>query len=408
MPMRVSYMGTKRSIAAQVAAAINAGPPGPLLDLFCGICAVGSAVAPSRQIWCNDIQMFASTVATFFFTSPILPTRVNEAASKARAAYLENNWALENRFSSVLREENDALQSGDLERTKLLEGRMPNVASSESLENERAHLSEKPGTVPYRLFTITFSGSYLGLSQCIQIDSIRYAIDSVRDSGRFCEHQHRWMCLALCQAASKVSTTTGHFAQFMRVNERNLRRFSAQRRRSVWHEWLRAIFELCPIGTEPWRSRNRAFRADANQLLKMLHEQSVRPAVIYADPPYTGDQYSRYYHLYESLLLYDYPSSEATGRYRPDRYSSRYSKKTQVKEALDDLIEACARLGSRLVLSYPRRGLLPNSYAAINSLLQKHFGSSCSVVEVGHYHSSLGGSKGQEKQRVKELIFMAG
>ena len=56
MPSKVSYLGTKRKIASRVAALIEESPSGPLLDLFSGICAVGSAVAPSRQIWCNDIQ----------------------------------------------------------------------------------------------------------------------------------------------------------------------------------------------------------------------------------------------------------------------------------------------------------------------------------------------------------------
>ena len=91
----------------------------------------------------------------------------------------------------------------------------------------------------------------------------------------------------------------------------------------------------------------------------MLYKRNERPAIIYADPPYTSDHYSRYYHLYETLLLYDYPSSEATGRYRPDRFFSRYSIKTEVEAAMDRLIADCAKIGSRLVLSYPERGLLP-------------------------------------------------
>ena len=163
MPLRVSYMGTKRSIANHVAVAIDEGPPGPLLDLFSGICAVGSAVAPSRQIWCNDVQLFAFTVAKSFFTSPILPANVDETAAAVRAPYLENCRALEERFLSILNEEKNALKSGDIGSVKLLGNRMPNVASSEALDYERAYLSQQPNMAPYRLFTITFSGSYLGL-----------------------------------------------------------------------------------------------------------------------------------------------------------------------------------------------------------------------------------------------------
>lgn len=408
MPLQVSYMGTKRSIASHVAEVIADAPSGPLLDLFSGICAVGSSVSPSRQVWCNDIQVFASTVASAFFTSPTLPIHFDDAADAARKHFLKNSRILEKRFASALRAEETALRSGDIERIRLLESLMPNVAADKSLEHERAALSENFREAPYRLFSITFSGGYLGLRQSIQVDSIRYAADLLLATGRCDLHQHRWLCLALCQAVNKVATITGHFAQYMRVKEKTQRRFVAQRSRSVWGEWLRAISEIAPIGTRAWRSRNRAFKKDAVDLLRFLYERGERPAVIYADPPYTGDHYSRYYHLYETLLLYDYPRSEATGRYRPDRFSSPYSKKTEVEVAIDQLIAYCAKIGSRLVLSYPEHGLLANSQDVITSFIQKYFGRVGSVTRLDHFHSSLGGSKGQQKYRVRELIFTSG
>ena len=408
MPLQISYMGTKRNIAPRIAAVIEDGPPGPLLDLFSGVCAIGSAVAPSRQIWCNDVQVFAATVASAFFTSPTLPIHFEDAAETALKSFLENSITLEKRFSSALRREKEALQSGDVERIKLLEYEMPNVASNGLLEHERTSLAEHPTQAPYRLFTITFSGGYLGLHQCIQVDSIRHAVDLLRDTGKFDEHQHKWMCLALCQAVSKVATTTGHFAQYMRVKKKTLKRFVAQRCRSVWREWLWALFDFSPIGTRTWRARNRVFQNDAVELLQVLSDRREYPAVVYADPPYTGDHYSRYYHLYETLLLYDYPSSEATGRYRPNRFVSGYSVKTEVEVAMDHLIANCAKIGARLVLSYPERGLLPDSRQVIMSSIKKHFGSAGSVVGFDHFHSSFGGSKGQGKYRVKELIFAAG
>lgn len=408
MPLQVSYMGTKRDIASRVAAVIEDGPPGPLLDLFSGVCAVGVAVAPSRQVWCNDIQVFASTVARAFFVSPTSPPHFDDAAEAARELYLENSHALEERFASVVGKERRALQSGDVQEIASLEGVMPNIATSRTLARECARLAKHPTEPPYRLFTITFSGGYLGLRQCIQVDAIRYAVDRLRDVSKLDEHQHRWMCLALCQAVSKVSTTTGHFAQYMRVKDGTVKRFVAQRSRSVWREWLRAVFEFTPIGTPTWRSQNIVFREDAARLLPRLREEEARPAVVYADPPYTSDQYSRYYHLYETLLLYDYPPSEGVGRYRPERFVSPYSIKTKVETAMDRLISDCAKLGSRLVLSYPEQGLLPHSRDAIASMIHKHFGSGGLAARLDHHHSSLGGSKGHQKYQVNELIFAAG
>lgn len=408
MPLQVSYMGTKRTLASQVANVIADAPPGPLLDLFSGICSIASTVSPYRQVWCNDIQQFASTVAEAFFTSPTLPYPPDHAARLVIAPYSNNLLELQHRFSRPLRKEADALTSHDLSLLQALESTLPNVANCPQLEQEREFLCANPTSFPYRLFTTTFSGGYLGLHQNIQVDSIRYALDSLLASGKLDSHQHKWMCLALCQATNKVATTTGHFAQYMRIKPKTKQRFISQRRRSVWYEWLRAMHDMAPVGTPAWRSNNRVFSQDANALLAYLLEHSDPPAVIYADPPYTDDQYSRYYHLYETLLLYDYPPSRGMGRYRPDRFRSPYSLKTQVRNAMASLISSSATLGSKLVLSYPEQAILPNSKHFISSLLTQHFGTSWAVKTLDHYHSSLGGSKGHEKYRVTELIFSAG
>ena len=401
-------MGTKRDIASSVASVIAEAPPGPMLDLFSGVCAIASAVAPSRQIWCNDIQLFAATVGRAFFTSPILPCNPDYAADTVRPLVSDNCRALQKRFETALRREEEALLSGQAGLISSLEYSMPNVAACKQLDHERRHLAKLPLEFPYRLFSITYSGSYLGLHQCIQVDSIRYAVDILYHRNLVDENEHRWLCLALCQAMSKVATTTGHFAQYMRIKEKTCKRFVAQRRRSVWLEWLKTLFEIAPLGTRAWRARNRVFMKDGNTLLHLLRNDIERPAVIYADPPYTADQYSRYYHLYETLLMYDYPESIAIGRYRPDRFRSPFSLKTQVATAMDALVSDCAKLGSRLVLSYPERGLLPDSRHYILSLLKRYYGGVASVVSLDHFHSTLGASKGREKNRVKELLFSAG
>ena len=407
MPLNVSYMGTKRKIAHRVVRIVAEQPPGPLLDLFAGMCAVSTAVGQSRPVWCNDIQTFASSVATAFLTSPPLPISSERVATLALPPFQHNAAQLRARFAVELSHEDCALASGSVSRIRSLEQCMPNVAADDQLELERALLAKRPSTTPYRLFSITYSGGYFGLAQSIEIDSIRFAISQLLSNRSINDVGHRWLCLALCQAASKVATTTGHFAQHMRANDRNCRRYVAQRRRCVWLEWLRAVFENHPIGTTSWRAQNRVYRRDAASLLNDLQQHRPRPAVVYADPPYTRDQYSRYYHLYETLLHYDYPASHGSGRYRPDRFRSPYSIKTRVHAAIDDLIAACAALGSTLVLSYPERGVLPHSTEVIPDLMTRHYSGPPSVHSVAASHSSFGASKGRRSYSVQERIYVA-
>lgn len=407
MPLNVSYMGTKRKIAKRVARIVAQQSPGPLLDVFAGMCAVSTAVAQTRPVWCNDVQTFASTAAMAFFTSPPLAFGSDQAATLALPRFHQNATQLRDRFADELAHEQRALASSSVSRIRSLEHRMPNVARDHELDLERAILAKRPSAIPYRLFSITYSGGYFGLAQSIEIDSIRFAVDQLLADRSIDDVAHRWLCLALCQAASKVATTTGHFAQHMRASNRNCRRYVAQRRRLVWREWLQAVFENHPIGTSSWRSRNRVFRQDACTLLDDLRHENSHPSVVYADPPYTRDQYSRYYHLYETLLHYDYPASLGSGRYRPDRFRSPFSMRTQVHTAIDDLVSACAQLGSALVLSYPERGMLLDSTTVIPDLISRHYGRPPRVHSVAASHSSFGASKGRQNYSVQERIYVA-
>ena len=406
MPVQVSYMGTKRQLAPTIAEIIRVGADGPLLDLFSGICAVSCAVAPRRQIWCNDAQIFASTAARAFFTFSEPP--LHAAADIVQEHYADNRNALNERFKHYLEEERTCLRSDNVKRLQELEAYIPSVSSSTVLEGERRRLAQHDAAVPYRLFSITYAGGYLGLQQCIDLDSLRYAFDHLAMTHQLSDEQHTWMCLALCQTLSKCSTTTGHFAQFLRAKETTQKRFVAQRRRRIWSEWLSALSEFAPLGTTGWRSRNSVFQEDALALLETLTEAKKPPRVIYADPPYTDDQYSRYYHLYETLLLYDYPPSDSVGRYRPGRFSSLFSLKSKVHETIETMIARCADLGCRLILTYPENGLLPDSKTVLLSLLRRHYGSDVSTVPLDHLHSSLGGSKGYQKLKVTEVIYVAG
>jgi adenine-specific DNA-methyltransferase len=162
------------------------------------------------------------------------------------------------------------------------------------------------------------------------------------------------------------------------------------------------------IGTKYWRKKNRVFQDDACALLsKLLQKNNDRPSIVYADPPYTADQYSRYYHIYETLLLYDYPSSLGEGRYRPDRFRSDFSLKTEVSDSIDNLIKICSKLGSNLIMSYPANGLLNNANVKILSKMKKYYSNAEIAYSIDHQHSSLGASKGVEKYPVNEILFWA-
>jgi adenine-specific DNA-methyltransferase len=396
MSLGVPYMGTKRELSGLVARLVSDCREGPLLDAFAGMCSVGTAVAPSRPIWTNDIQHFAKLVAdTYFRAQECLPdaTAISE---RSRDAFFSNVTECEHAYVDKLDLESNALKNSDIHTLITL--------FNDGMEaGQLAELNERRDF--YDLFVSRFSGTYFGYKQSIDIDSIRYSIDSLNENEQISTDQYRWLLLALCIAMSKCTTATGHFAQPLKPKTENQSKFISQRKRSVWAEWLSAARTLAPLGSRSWRRKNQSFNQDTATLLTKLTALPRRPRVIYADPPYTKDQYSRYYHIYETVILYDYPAAAGRGLYRPNRAVSAFSLRTKVDDAIDALIASSARMEADLIMSYPANGLMNESRTRIPKIIKAHYRRLPEAYEFSCTHSTLGASTGRAKADVTEVIY---
>ncbi len=61
------------------------------------------------------------------------------------------------------------------------------------------------------------------------------------------------------------------------------------------------IATIRPYGSAAWRSDNRVLGHDALEIWRYLDALNAGPAIYYADPPYSKEHYSRYYHVLETL-----------------------------------------------------------------------------------------------------------
>ena len=131
-----------------------------------------------------------------------------------------------------------------------------------------------------------------GLKQAIQLDAPRYAIDTFEGA----EGDHDWLVGAWLQAATLVINAPGHTAQYLKPNtDAAAHRICRGWRRDIWEEFQNQLISLKPIGTQAWRRRNRALVSEAVDLLTDAAPKDI--GLVYADPPYTKDQYSRYYNV---------------------------------------------------------------------------------------------------------------
>lgn len=404
--MKFSYMGTKRALAPQVGEQIKVGKNGPLLDLFSGVGCIGERVQGSRQIWLNDVQTFANTVAKALFTS-----RCSLEFDKIRTHFGEhfrNNLnSLDLAWGELISDEQNILIAGEASRLQDFYSALPCVLTNSNLEFDRTLRASYPDIFPFNLFVTCYSGTYLGVQQAAELDSLRYAISMLEREGLIDSEDRNWLLLGLCKAISKTSTITGHFAQFLSINDNNQRYYFNQRKRNLLSEFEMELPSCVPLGEKDWRRQNLVYNTDALSLLKRLVDDNSCPGVIYADPPYTDDQYSRFYHLYETVIKYDYPQIYSKARYRSDRYKSAFSVKTMVHDSISELIALCAQLGSDLIFSYPRNGLLPNAEIKIPDILREYYPDVQTVQFIDHKHSSFGRTSTSPKQNVVELVFYA-
>jgi adenine-specific DNA-methyltransferase len=259
-----------------------------------------------------------------------------------------------------------------------------------------------PKLEPYCLFSRYFASAYFGVKQAGEIDSLRFAIDKAP------EEKRDIYLFALLHALSFCAATPGHFAQFLVPREKaNSLYIGRIRKRSVVDYFNNALIALSKPRCLSRRS-NRVFRSDATEFLHNLKAQRRgAKLVIYADPPYSRAQYSRYYHVLETLILYDYPAATGKGRYRHQRFETDFSRKARVVAAMSDFVAAAAATGASLYLSYPKNGLVYQAGGDVVTILRQHYRSATIAASVALDHSTMGGAPGSASIQVMEDVYYA-
>jgi adenine-specific DNA-methyltransferase len=403
----VRYMGSKKSLAATIADVISTTHTGAVIvDAFAGTCAIGTAVAPRHRVFANDIHAFAEVIARTLLITPGPIPLPSEAWKELREHFDQNKKGLRKATAERIDRESKALARVDtsagwkeLERIahEDLETEIPM-----RLDGLRAISSyrKNPSLAPYCLFTSYFSGAYFGTVQAVEIDSIRYAIDQSDPSRRDI------YLFALLHALSYCSASPGHFAQFFVPRDRqNTRYIARMRKRSIVAYFNDALLRFSRPSCVS-RSSNRVYRSAATEFLDGLREDWPRTKlVIYADPPYSRAQYSRYYHVLETLVLYDYPEATDKGRYRGDRFQTEFSQKAQVVDAMTTFVQTAAATNAPLYLSYPKNGLVYKAGGDILSILSQHYRKARIVASVDLNHSTMGAAPGTPSIQVMEDVY---
>lgn len=400
-------MGSKARIVTQVTNAIKDLSPQRVVDLFAGTGSVGFSLKQSLEVVSNDLELYAYTINEAILNGCCF-------AEGDRAVFFDTvakqYSILERHFASLIHEEEGFFNSDipNWKEYKHFCEETPAVGYETHLPkyialNQLIEASKSGEKLPFDcLFSIYFGNTYFGLSQCCEIDAIYSSIQLLDDVR--CRNV---MKAALMSAMSDNASTTTHFAQYLKVNsQRSCSSLIAKRRRSIRLAFEQKIIEFEDLGLLSCESSNSiCMNTDYLDALDALDEKPG--TVVYADPPYFKEHYSRYYHVLNTLCLYDYPDvalnpqtkTPSAGRYRQERNASDFGKLKQALPAFEKLIFKCHEKGFDLVISYSSNSIV--SIEDIVEAMEKYY--SVSTNEVSLKHSNQGRAlRGAEK--VSEFI----
>lgn len=368
----IHYLGNKSRLLPEIARAIDAvAPRGSVVcDLFAGTGVVSRELARQHSVMASDIQEYSKILTSAMLRPKALPDPLLDAL---RGEVFKRGQQLRQGAVSALfdYEENALAQAEDghpgpladlVESGALMTApATPDGRSCDLRELQMSVLEVLPATGE-NVITRYYGGVYFGYKQAAELDALAVA-------ARALAHPYRVVAVAalLSTASDLVCSVGNQFAQPVRLRRADgtpkvvQAAATARRRRQspvdLFEVWVGRYSRLSPCS-----GNHQVHRADFRSVLATL-SSDVR--AIYADPPYTRDHYSRFYHVLETIALGDDPgvstmkvgpvSRPSRAIYRVERHQSPFCIKSEVESAFEALFSAGRRLDVPLVVSYSPR-----------------------------------------------------
>jgi adenine-specific DNA-methyltransferase len=400
------YMGSKRLLSGFLVAGVrdHVSSGAAILDVMCGSGAAAAGFARNWDTLASDAQQFSQILAVVQ-GGGYSALQADHALALILPRAREHSLKLRQRVEEFVRWEDRVFHGdtggGALDEYRALIDAFPTYPDGDpnSDWNPSAEVARRRvelGLEPLCLFTAYFANVFFGIRQCIEIDSLRFAISTLDSS-----EDRTWALGALLAAVSSLGTTYGgHFAQpFIRkaddVTPANIGRIVELRASSIFHEFSIRLESLAKESEHCSRRIQTVPGPWQNALDRIAALPQKREVLIYLDAPYKREEYSRYYHVLETLVQYNYPSSIGVGRV-PDkspgeRFSSEFFSRTQAKieDTFVQIIAAVVKKGWKCAWSYSDNGNA-DVVRVCERVTQEH---KCTVVSYAtpYEHNAIGG-----------------
>ena len=407
----LNYLGSKLRLLDFIEENVRNVTPkdAGVCDLFAGSGCVSYKFSKLFPVVACDIQHYSKVICDALLkpctlakeTTDAFMSEINDINSKLHDAFIPlielEEGAIKNENLELLTDivEHGSLEVYNLEKT---ESKIAPVQNQVHEKLKKTGLGGKKS-----LISRYYGGVYFSYSQAVQIDVIMDAIRHYPDAA-----DKNVLLAALLSTTSDIACTVGkHFAQPIKARDskgkiKKLVYNKAIKDKTVdvfelFEEWLDKYVSL-PKG----KYNNMILQGDYMECLKTLPD-NVR--TVYADPPYTRDHYSRFYHVLETMALDDVPEIStvkihgsthvSNGIYRKDRHQSPFCIRSKAPKAFEEMFMAISASGRNLLLSYSPYDETKESHPRVVTISQlmawaSDYFINVEVVSAGHFtHNKL-------------------
>ncbi len=318
-------MGSKRYLLSNgLGELIRAELPGSnrVVDPFCGAGSIVYFVAQNsdKQIIAGDLQKYAV----------VLANAVIGRNQKVSTEALEEKWL----NIAERKVQKSALFS---KAVKLETRHSKNVVSW--VKNSRRLCKIKSTIGPV---WAAYGGYYFSPKQALMLD---YLINNLPKHS-----ESRNLCLAAAIiAASRCAASPGHTAQPFQPTKTASKFIKVAWEMDVIKLCKNALKEIAPLHA---KIKGKAIVSTAKRLVSNLEKGDL----VLIDPPYSGVQYSRFYHVLETIARGRCGPVSGAGRYPSlsERPQSAFSNASQSLKALEELMLGLAKKETTVIFTFPK------------------------------------------------------
>lgn len=408
----LNYLGSKLRLLDFIEENVRRVTPegAGVCDLFAGSGCVSYKLSRLFSVVSCDIQGYSKVICDALLHDNIIDQTI--MTSLIEATESDEACRLIGCFEPLLTLEEEAIENKDLQMlTDILEHGSVEVYNLEKGDSSLAktlslvseNLATNGLTNEKSLISRYYGGVFFSYRQAVQIDILLEIINKQK----YAKYKEVLLAALLSTASDMVDTVGKHFAQPIKARDSKGKIKTTVYNKAVqdktintidlYQEWLRKYVALPKGGFQ-----NKTMQCDYMQCLNSLPD-SVR--TIYADPPYTRDHYSRFYHVLETMVLRDSPEIStvnihgvtqiSNGLYRKDRHQSPFCIKSQAPDAFRNMFSVISKSSRSLLLSYSPYDETKKTHPRVVTMQQlislaKKYFNHVDMISAGHFtHNKL-------------------